>query len=173
MNIIGQLQSTTYRLKRIYIEAKLPKELEVLRTLANNLWWCWNKEAIELFRSIALDKWETDYNYNPVIVLDNITSETMQQLLADKPFMERLNRVNKSFQAYMAKKSKATKPQIAYFCMEYGLQASLRLYSGGLGVLAGDYMKEASDSNIDMIAIGLLYRYGYFKQGLSLYGDQD
>lgn len=172
MNIIGHLQSTTYRLKRIYIEAKLPEPLQPLRTLANNLWWCWNKEAIELFRFIAGNKWETEYGYNPIAVLDDIAPATMQQLVKDEAFMARLARVNQRFETYMADKSAATQAQIAYFCMEYGLHASLQLYSGGLGVLAGDYMKEASDSNVNMIAVGLLYRYGYFTQGLSLYGDQ-
>lgn len=171
MNAVGQLQGSQMKLKRIFIEVKLPKELAPLKELANNLWWSWNKDAIELFRSIAGEKWE-DYGYNPVALLDNISPETIDRLMGDKGFMKQLKSVKKQFDAYMTVDKPTNSPAIAYFCMEYGLHTSLRLYSGGLGVLAGDFMKEASDCNVNMTAVGLLYRYGYFQQSLTLNGDQ-
>ncbi|MCB9352286.1 MAG: alpha-glucan family phosphorylase [Lewinellaceae bacterium] len=169
--MIGQINDNQMKLKRIFIESKLPKELAPLHELANNLWWSWNKDAIELFRSIDPNNWKK-HNYNPIAVLDNISVDKANKLLADKAFMDRLRSVDKGFHAYLKEKPKANTPHIAYFSMEYGLHISLRLYSGGLGVLAGDYLKEASDDNANMVAIGLLYRYGYFQQAISLHGDQ-
>lgn len=169
--MIGQLKDNQIKLKRIFIESKLPKELAPLHELANNLWWSWNKNAIELFRSIDPAHWIA-CDYNPVEILDNISVEKANKLLADKAFMERLRTVDKAFRAYMKEKPKTGSPHIAYFSMEYGLHISLRLYSGGLGVLAGDYLKEASDDNANLLAVGLLYRYGYFQQAISLNGDQ-
>ena len=169
--MIGQINDNQMKLKRIFIESKLPKELAPLHELANNLWWSWNKDAIELFRSIDPNNWKK-HNYNPIAVLDNISVDKANKLLADKAFMDRLRSVDKAFRAYLKEKPKANTPHIAYFSMEYGLHISLRLYSGGLGVLAGDYLKEASDDNANMVAIGLLYRYGYFQQAISLHGDQ-
>lgn len=169
--MIAQLKDQSIKLKRIFIESKLPAELAPLEELANNLWWCWNKEAEALFRSINEEKWEQS-GYNPGAFLEGISWETSQGLLADKSFMKSLKAVYKSFQDYMDVRPKAGSPTISYFSMEYGLHTSLRLYSGGLGVLAGDFLKEASDSNVDLRAIGLLYRYGYFEQGISMHGDQ-
>ncbi len=169
--MIGQLKSDTFKLKRIFIETNLPEELSPLQEMAGNLWWSWNKEASELFRSILPEKW-VESNYNPIAILDNMSGERAQELLNDQDFMTRLEAVSKEFKSYMAEKAEAKSPSIAYFCMEYGLQISVRLYSGGLGVLAGDFLKEASDLNVDMVAVGLLYRYGYFQQSISLHGDQ-
>lgn len=169
--MIGQLKDTSIKLKRIFIESKLPEALTPLQALASNLWWSWNKDAIQLFRSIEPENWEA-VHYNPIALLDGMSVATTKRLLADKDFMARLKSVDKAFQAYL-KEAPATKtPQIGYFSMEYGLHISVRLYSGGLGVLAGDYLKEASDDNINLVAVGLLYRYGYFQQALSLNGDQ-
>ncbi len=169
--MIGQLKSDTLKLKRIFIETHLPEELSPLQEMAGNLWWSWNKEASELFRSILPEKW-VESNYNPIAILDEMPNDRIQELLEDKDFMKRLKSVNKEYQGYMAAKSKAKGPKIGYFCMEYGLHISVRLYSGGLGVLAGDFLKEASDMNVDLVAVGLLYRYGYFQQSISLHGDQ-
>ncbi len=169
--MIGQLKSDTFKLKRIFIETNLPEELTPLQEMANNLWWSWNKEASELFRAILPEKWVA-HNYNPIAVLDEMSAERAQELLEDKDFMKKLKSVTKEYNKYMAEKAKASGPKIAYFCMEYGLHISVRLYSGGLGVLAGDFLKEASDMNVDMVAVGLLYRYGYFQQSISLHGDQ-
>jgi glycogen phosphorylase len=161
----------TMRLKRIFIESRLPEALEPLRELAGNLWWSWNPDATALFQSIAGDQWET-LQYNPMAVLDEMGAEQAAQLISDKAFMQRMKEVQRAFQSYMAAKPEKGAARIAYFCMEYGLHISLKLYSGGLGVLAGDYLKEASDSNVDMTAVGLLYRHGYFQQEISMHGDQ-
>lgn len=169
--MIEQVKDQKIKLKRIFIESKLPDELLPLKELANNLWWCWNKDAENLFRSINQEKWEK-FGHNPVAFLEGISLETSEKLLADKDFMGRLKKVYKAFQEYMAVKPKKGSSSIAYFSMEYGLHTSVRLYSGGLGVLAGDFLKEASDSNVDLRAIGLLYRFGYFEQGISMHGDQ-
>ncbi|MFK7908810.1 MAG: alpha-glucan family phosphorylase [Chitinophagales bacterium] len=169
--MLGQLQDNQLKLKRIFIESKLPKELQSLKDLAHNLWWSWNKKAIELFEYIAGDQWET-IRYNPVELLQSIGIQQAKKLLADEVFMTKLQEVTAEFKAYMEEKPAENAPKISYFCMEYGLHTSMRLYSGGLGVLAGDFLKEASDMNVDMVAVGLLYRYGYFQQELSLHGDQ-
>ncbi|MEL6658101.1 MAG: alpha-glucan family phosphorylase [Bacteroidota bacterium] len=169
--MIGQLNDAQFKLRRIFIESQLPKELEPLRELSNNLWWSWNQEAIDLFHSIDSDAL-INLNYNPVALLDQLSLEQTQKLAQDKDFLGRLKKVYKDYQAYINTPLQKGQSQIAYFSMEYGLHISLRLYSGGLGVLAGDYLKEASDDNSNLIAVGLLYRYGYFKQALSLNGDQ-
>ena len=169
--MIGQLQASDIRLKRIFIESKLPDELASLYDLANNLWWSWNKEAIELFEHIGGDQW-VDSRYNPIEILDQLSLEKIQELATDPAFMEKLERVNTRFQEYMGAEIAEDATEIAYFSMEYGLHISVRLYSGGLGVLAGDFLKEASDRNVNMKAVGLLYRYGYFQQSISLNGEQ-
>lgn len=164
-------QINDMHLKRIYIESRLPEALAPLRELADNLWWSWDKEATDLFRRIAGDQWES-LQYNPVAVLDEMNAQQAQQWVEDKAFMAQMKSVHKTFQAYLAEKPSQKLPLVAYFCMEYGLHISLKLYSGGLGVLAGDYLKEASDSNVNMVAVGLLYRHGYFQQEISMHGDQ-
>ncbi|MFM9948317.1 MAG: alpha-glucan family phosphorylase, partial [Saprospiraceae bacterium] len=154
-----------------FIESKLPEALAPLQELAGNIWWSWNKEAIHLFRAIEPELWES-VHHNPIALLDGLSVETTRRLLEDKDFMARLKSVNKAFQAYLKEVPAVKTPHIGYFSMEYGLHISVRLYSGGLGVLAGDYLKEASDANINLTAVGLLYRYGYFQQAVSLNGDQ-
>ena len=167
--MIGQLREKSPNLKRLYIASQLPEALQPLQALSENLWWSWNPEAIELMRAIDPGSWESK-NYNPVAILDELSLEQVERLIGDKAFMAKLAKVEKDFNSYMAAQSKTAK--IAYFCMEYGLHISMRLYSGGLGVLAGDYLKEASDANANMVAVGLLYRHGYFQQALSINGDQ-
>jgi alpha-glucan phosphorylase-like protein len=169
--MIGQLKDNKIQLKRIFIESTLPDALQPLKVLANNLWWSWNKEAIALFEYIDKEQYIA-LRYNPVALLEQLSPKRAEELVNDKDFLTRLKQVVKEFEAYMAATPEAGSPKIAYFSMEYGLHISLRLYSGGLGVLAGDYLKEASDDNSNMIAVGLLYRYGYFEQAISLHGDQ-
>lgn len=156
--------------KRLYIQSKVPTELEGLEKLANNLWWSWNNDAIDLFASIDQKKWN-EVNHNPIALLDVLDYKEYQNVLSDASFMKKLKEIYASFEQYMQAPAKKN-PAIAYFCMEYGLHASFKLYSGGLGVLAGDFLKEASDENINLIAVGLLYRYGYFNQKLSIHGEQ-
>lgn len=163
-------ENNTPQWKRLYIQSKVPKDLAGLETIANNLWWSWNHSAINLYASIDEKKWEEVGN-NPIALLDTLSYDEYQRLLNDSAFMKKFHEVEGSFKKYM-KEPKKQDPSIAYFCMEYGLHASFKLYSGGLGVLAGDFLKEASDQNINMVGIGLLYRYGYFRQGISLLGEQ-
>ena len=153
------------------IHANLPKNLRKLQEIAYNLWWVWNSDAKNLFRDIDIDAWHRAQS-NPIMLLNIISFERMTELSEDKEFMERLDDVYAQFRAYMDEPHDNNKPSIAYFSMEYGLTHVLKIYSGGLGILAGDYLKEASDCNVDMTAIGFLYRYGYFTQTLSPEGQQ-
>jgi len=157
--------------KKILVQPVLPEPLKPLKALAFNLWWSWNTDAIELFQSILPDKWDA-LDTNPVMVLESLSLEKINALVTDEKFIARLNRVYGKFQKYMQAKQEQGKEQVAYFSMEYGLHNSVKIFSGGLGVLAGDYLKQASDSNKNMVAIGLMYRYGYFKQIISHFGDQ-
>ncbi|MBK8192140.1 MAG: alpha-glucan family phosphorylase [Lewinellaceae bacterium] len=169
--MVGNLTQNGAKLKRIFIEPKLPEGLAPLTELSQNLWWSWNHDAIDLFKSIDPEKYEA-VGYSPGALLDELNVEKARELLDNKDFMTRMKRVHAEFRAYIDKAPAKTGPEIAYFCMEYGLHQSIRLYSGGLGVLAGDYLKEVSDRNFNLIAVGLLYRYGYFQQGISLNGEQ-
>ncbi|MDL2265076.1 alpha-glucan family phosphorylase [Parabacteroides sp. OttesenSCG-928-G07] len=155
----------------VYSHAQLPKQLEPLNEMATNLWWVWNHEGAKLFRKLDEALW-TSTEGNPVLLLQRLTYKRIEEIAADKEIIEEMERVYADFKAYMRVKPSATKPSVAYFSMEYGLTNVLKIYSGGLGVLAGDYLKEASDSNIDMCAVGFLYRYGYFTQSLSMDGQQ-
>ena len=157
--------------KDVHAHSELPAKLEPLREIAYNLWWVWNSGATKLFNKIDSDLWKKTEG-NPVLLLQTISYNRMEEIMADKEFMDEMNKVYAMFLSYMEEKPKLTKPSVAYFSMEYGLANVLKIYSGGLGVLAGDYLKEASDSNIDMAAVGFLYRYGYFNQSLSMDGQQ-
>lgn len=169
--MVEQLKDNQINLKRIFIKSELPEVLSPLRDLAQNLWWSWNYEATNLFSELDPKKWVAS-NYNPIEILDNLSIERANELAQNKTFLKRLKAVKKDFDAYLNEAKKTDSPTIAYFSMEYGLHISTRLYSGGLGILAGDYLKEASDQNSNLAAIGLLYRYGYFQQSISLHGDQ-
>lgn len=153
------------------IHATLPAELSKLQELAYNVWWSWNTDAKDLFRYIDTEAWHRA-NSNPVVLMNILSYDRMVELSKDTQFMEKLNKVYNEFRAYMDTPKDKKKPTIAYFSMEYGLTHVLKIYSGGLGILAGDYIKEASDCNVDMTAIGFLYRYGYFTQTLSPEGQQ-
>ncbi|MEA5005195.1 MAG: alpha-glucan family phosphorylase [Rikenellaceae bacterium] len=149
----------------------LPDRLKPLETLAKNLWWSWNEEAKDLFKSIDIDLWRSSFR-NPLNMMDNIPSGKYAALEKDADFLERMDRVFASFNRYISVKGEMKGPKIAYFSMEYGLDSSLKIYSGGLGILAGDYLKESSDKMVPITGVGLLYKYGYFTQRLSAQGDQ-
>ncbi|MDE5685116.1 MAG: alpha-glucan family phosphorylase [Paramuribaculum sp.] len=151
--------------------AELPHRLKALDVMSKNLWWVWNSEAKSLFRDINPDLWRST-GENPVMVLQRLSSERLSEIQNDKEMMDRIERVYASFNDYMSKPMRNDIPSVSYFSMEYGLCNCLKIYSGGLGVLAGDYIKEASDSRVDMTAVGFLYRYGYFTQSLSVDGQQ-
>ena len=169
--MVGNLIENKAKLKRIFIEPNLPDGLKPLMEIAHNLWWSWDHDAIALFKALG-DGLMEQHNYNPIAVLENLTTEQANELIANKQFMKSLKEVHAAFIQYTEKAPAKKGPQVGYFCMEYGLHQSLRLYSGGLGVLAGDYLKEVSDRNFNLVAVGLLYRYGYFQQGISLNGEQ-
>ncbi len=157
--------------KEIDVHQNLPENLKKLQEIAYNLWWVWNSDAKNIFRYIDNDAWHQAQS-NPIVLLNIISYEKLEELGKDEKFMAQLNKTYDEFRAYMDEKKDSKKPSIAYFSMEYGLSHILKIYSGGLGILAGDYLKEASDCNVDMTAIGFLYRYGYFTQTLSPEGQQ-
>ncbi len=157
--------------KKVLVQQRIPDNLKGLERLSKNLWWTWNYEGSELFEMINRDRWY-EYKFNPIALLESLTIKELKDLSSNASFIERLNAVLGKFDAYMARTAERDLRQVAYFSMEYGLHDTIKIYSGGLGLLAGDYLKEASDSNFNMIGIGLLYRYGYFQQGLSVHGDQ-
>ena len=157
--------------KEVTVKSRIPEELEKLSEIARNIWWAWNFEATELFRDLDPELWK-ECGQNPVLVLERMSYEKLEALAKDKVILRRMNEVYTKFRDYMDVKPDEQRPSIAYFSMEYGLSSVLKIYSGGLGVLAGDYLKEASDSNVDLCAVGFLYRYGYFTQTLSMDGQQ-
>ena len=155
----------------VFVSRHLPDSLKDLETLSRNLWWCWNESAKNLFKSVDEQAWE-ESGENPIAMLDKVKLKRYKALENDPAFLGSLKSVMDEFNAYMTLKAERKSPSVAYFCMEYGLDTSLKIYSGGLGILAGDYLKETSDMNTDLVAIGLLYRYGYFTQMLSAQGEQ-
>ena len=157
--------------KEVTVKSRIPVELEKLSEIARNIWWAWNFEATELFRDLDPELWK-ECGQNPVLLLERMSYEKLEALTKDKVILRRMNEVYTKFRDYMDVRPDSQRPSVAYFSMEYGLSSVLKIYSGGLGVLAGDYLKEASDSNVDLCAVGFLYRYGYFTQTLSMDGQQ-
>lgn len=157
--------------KVVNVKSHIPEVLKKLVELAHNLWWSWNTEALQLFSSLDEDLWKK-VNKNPIELLRSIDYDRLIELSKDNETIARMDKVYGDFRKYMDVKPNPKRASVAYFCMEYGLNHVLKIYSGGLGVLAGDYLKEASDSNVDMCAVGFLYRYGYFTQTLSMDGQQ-
>lgn len=164
-----QFKSNKPNWQEFLVQPRLPAKFEGLNELANNLWWTWNYEAVELFEIIDPELWEQTEK-NPILLLKKVSHERYNQLLEDEEFLLKYNLVYTKFNRYVTQEKKS--PQVAYFSMEYGLANILPIYSGGLGVLAGDYLKEASDSAVDMVAVGFLYKKGYFTQQLSIKGEQ-
>lgn len=156
--------------KKVLVKPNYSAEMLKLQELSRNIWWCWNVDAVELFESIDPEAWKAT-EQNPVALMDGLSLQQIEKLEHDEGFVDRLNRVYDTFKTYMAQPCQQ-KDLVAYFSMEYGLMKSLKIYSGGLGILAGDYMKQASDSNVNMLGVGLLYRYGYFAQEISGAGEQ-
>ncbi|MBI5687155.1 MAG: alpha-glucan family phosphorylase [Verrucomicrobia bacterium] len=160
------------------IVANLPEELSGLRTLAFNLWWSWDAEAIELFRRLDREMWRCCY-HNPVRLLGQVDQSRLQTLRADSGFLAHLRRVLARMDRYMTEPTwfqkahdGAAKADMAYFSLEFGIHECLPIYSGGLGVLAGDHLKSASDLGLPLVGFGLLYRNGYFEQQLNADGWQ-
>ncbi len=167
----SKIEINTPNWKSVMVTRHLPEALSGLETLSKNMWVCWNDSAKALFKAIDSDIWHS-CGHNPMALLDTVSIKRFNQLAKDKAFLSQMRSVMDEFETYMAAKEQRTDPSIAYFCMEYGLDTSLKIYSGGLGILAGDYLKETSDMNVNLVAVGLLYRYGYFTQILSSQGNQ-
>lgn len=157
--------------KEVTIKSRLPEQLKCLDEMAHNMWFGWNHEARSLFKSLD-EKLHEEVNQNPVLLLDRLSYDRKEEIVNNAAMMQRVQDVYQQFRTYMDVEPDKSRPSVAYFSMEYGINQVLKIYSGGLGMLAGDYLKEASDSNVDLCAVGFLYRYGYFKQSLSMDGQQ-
>jgi starch phosphorylase len=157
--------------KDLTVKSSLPEELKCLDEIAHNMWWVWNYEARDLFRDLDPELYH-EVKHNPVMLLERLSFARKEQIVKDKALMKRIKSVYTLFRKYIDVEPDKKRPSVAYFCMEYGIHSALKIYSGGLGMLAGDYVKEASDSNVDMCAVGFLYRFGYFTQSLSMEGQQ-
>ncbi len=163
--------ANTPQWKELIVRSRLPEQLKCLDELAHNMWWVWNYEVQELWKSLD-EKLFEEVKHNPVLLLERLSYDRKEAIVKDHAIMSRVKSVYKKFREYMDVEPDHSRPSVAYFCMEYGLSHVLKIYSGGLGMLAGDYLKEASDSNVDMCAVGFLYRYGYFIQSLNMDGQQ-
>lgn len=157
--------------KELTVKSTLPPELRCLDELSHNMWWAWNYEARDMWKSLDEQLYE-EVNHNPVLLLERLSYERKETIVKDDIIMSKVRNVCNMFYDYMNVTPDTTRPSVAYFSMEYGLNQVLKIYSGGLGMLAGDYLKEASDSNVDMCAVGFLYRFGYFRQSLNMDGEQ-
>ncbi|MDC1107066.1 alpha-glucan family phosphorylase [Prolixibacteraceae bacterium] len=171
-SLFGANNSVAPIWKKIVIESELFEELSPLKKIASNLWWTWNDDAQDLFEAIDAELWY-NCNKNPIVLLQEVSLERLKELAEDHDFCLQMKKVEKRLDEYMEKRATPLGPSIAYFSMEFGLHASLKIYSGGLGVLAGDYLKECSDLNVNMTGVGLLYRYGYFTQVINGKGEQN
>ena len=168
-----------YVFNRITVNPQLPKRINKLGEIANNLWWSWNSEFLKLFKRIDNDLWENSFK-NPVKFLKHVSQERLEAVSKDIMFLKDYDKVVENFEDYM--KSKNTwfsnkypnnkNDLIAYFSAEYGLDETIPIYSGGLGILSGDHLKSASDLGIPLVAIGLLYKNGYFHQKIDGAGHQ-
>ncbi len=163
--------SNTPNWHTVTVSAEIPSQLKPLEEMSKNLWWVWNSKGKHLFHDLDRDLWRT-VGENPVMLLQQLSYERYKEILNDKVMMARIEDTYKDFKDYMKQPMDTSVPSVSYFSMEYGLCNCLKIYSGGLGVLAGDYIKQASDSRIPMTAVGFLYKYGYFSQSLSIDGQQ-
>lgn len=173
--------STEVEERNIHNERSLPEPLAALERLAWNYWWSWASDGTFVFRDLDPTVWE-ECEHNPRRLLKEVTYFRLMQMATDPGYIERVRRLAEKFDEYMADKQLWTagvetgttgEHPVAYFCAEYGIHHSLPLYSGGLGILAGDHLKSASDINLPLVAVGLLYRYGYFRQRLTRDGWQE
>ncbi len=167
------------KIKPILVLPSLPDKIAHLQDLAHNVWYAWTPDLISLFRRLDQDAWVAS-NQNPVQMLAQVSQEKLREAAEDESFVAHLERVYAAFNDYMGQKKwfEARYPackdaKVAYFSCEFGLDVSLPMYSGGLGVLSGDHLKTASDLGVPLVAIGLLYRYGYFQQTLNADGWQN
>jgi glycogen phosphorylase len=163
-------------------ESKLPLPLQPLKRLSQNFWWSWSRDGASIFRDLDAEVWD-QCEHNPCLLLARVSEYRFAQMATDPVYIERVKNLAKEFDEYMASEEGfrssisngaiTREHPVAYFCAEYGVHNSLPLYSGGLGILAGDHLKSASDLRLPLVAIGLLYRYGYFRQQLRRDGWQE
>ena len=169
-----------YIFNRITVNPQLPKRIEKLSEISNNLWWSWNTEFLRLFQKIDRDLWEQS-NKNPIKFLKHVSQERLELAAKDITFLKEYDKVVDHYEGYMNSKNtwfsskypENKKDLIAYFSAEYGLDQTIPIYSGGLGILSGDHLKSASDLGIPLVGVGLLYKHGYFKQKINGYGIQE
>ena len=169
-----------YVFNRITVNPQLPKRIEKLGEISNNLWWSWNTEFLRLFQKIDMDLWE-QCSKNPVKFLKQVSQERLEKAAKDLSFLKEYDKVAENFEDYMNSKNtwfaskypSNKKDLIAYFSAEYGLDQTIPIYSGGLGILSGDHLKSASDLGIPLVGVGLLYKNGYFNQKINGYGQQE
>ena len=169
-----------YVFNKITVNPQLPKRIEKLSEISNNLWWSWNTEFLRLFKTIDNDLWET-CEKNPVKFLKQVSQERLEAVSKNVEFLKEYDKLARQFEDYMNSKNtwfannypENKDDLIAYFSAEYGLDRTIPIYSGGLGILSGDHLKSASDLGIPLVAVGLLYKNGYFHQKINGYGDQE
>ena len=169
---------TAIKAKSFVVTPSLPDNLKDLATISENMWWCWNSDAVELFRRLDRDVWEESY-HSPKAMLGLVKQARLEELADDTSFISHMKLVKAELDKYMSMPTWFDKTfpeykdkKIAYFSTEFAIHESLPIYSGGLGVLSGDHLKSASDMGLPLVGIGLLYRNGYFKQHLSIDGWQ-
>lgn len=168
-----------YIFNRVTVVPQLPERIGKLPEIANNLWWSWNSEFLRLFQEIDMTLWEK-VEKNPVKFLKLVSQEKIEKMAEDPNFLKKYDKIVENFENYMESKEtwfNKTYPAnknnlIAYFSAEYGLDEILPIYSGGLGLLSGDHLKSASDLGIPFVAVGLLYKNGYFHQKINVRGEQ-
>lgn len=170
--IMPRFVKPEHKWQKITVKSNLSEPFDKLMELAMNVWWSWNYEARELFEEIIGKKIWKENGENPVKLLQILPRERIDLFIENEEYKAKLDRVYTAFTTYMNTPKTRKEKSIAYFSMEYGLSNELKIFSGGLGMLAGDYLKEASDDNVNMMGIGLLYRYGYFYQQISPTGEQ-
>ena len=169
-----------YIFNKITVNPQLPKRVGELLDIANNLWWAWNSEFLRLFKEIDSDLWET-VGKNPVKFLKLVSQDKLEDIAKDEEFLAKYDEVVNHFNSYMQTKEtwfsknypNNANDLIAYFSAEYGIDEIIPIYSGGLGILSGDHLKSASDLGLPFVAVGLLYKNGYFHQKINGYGDQE
>ena len=169
-----------YVFNKITVNPQLPKRIGKLSEIANNLWWSWNTEFLRLFKIIDRDLWET-CEKNPVKFLKRVSQDRLEAVVENTDFLREYDRLAKEFDDYVTSKNtwfsnkypENKKDLIAYFSAEYGLDQTIPIYSGGLGILSGDHLKSASDLGIPLVAVGLLYKNGYFHQKINGNGEQE
>ena len=169
-----------YVFNKITVTPQLPERIKGLSTIANNLWWSWNSEFLRLFKEIDIDLWER-VEKNPVKFLRLVSQDKLNEILQNSEFLKKYDELLENHANYMSSKNTWFSKRypnnkndlIAYFSAEYGLDEIMQIYSGGLGILSGDHLKSASDLGIPLVAVGLLYKNGYFHQKINAYGEQE